>query len=161
MLTGDARKVGESVARELGIDEAITPNFFRRTRWPVWNACWQKSATMKNWPLSGTASTTLPCWAGPTWASPWARWVQDAAIEAADVVLMDDRPTRIADAMRIARKTLRIVRQNIVFALGVKGVVLALGAAGLANMWAAVFADVGVSVIAILNAMRALDVRKK
>ena len=85
----------------------------------------------------------------------------DAAMEAADVVLMDDRPTRIADAMRIARKTLRIVRQNIVFALGVKGVVLALGAAGLANMWAAVFADVGVSVIAILNAMRALDVRKK
>ena len=54
----------------------ITPNFFRRTRWPVWNACWQKSATMKNWPLSGTASTTLPCWGGPTWASPWARWVR-------------------------------------------------------------------------------------
>ena len=82
-----------------------------------------------------------------------------AAIEAADVVLMDDQPSKVATAIRIARRTLRIVRQNIVFALGVKAVVLLLGAMGLANMWAAVFADVGVSVIAILNAMRALRTR--
>ena len=80
----------------------------------------------------------------------------DAAIEAADVVLMDDKPSKIALAIRIARKTRSIVRQNIVFALGVKFLVLGLGAFGLANMWEAVFADVGVSVIAILNSMRAL-----
>ena len=80
----------------------------------------------------------------------------DAAIEAADVVLMDDQPSKIAAAIRLSRRTLRIVRQNIVFALGVKLLFLALGAFGLANMWEAVFADVGVSVIAILNATRAL-----
>ena len=80
----------------------------------------------------------------------------DAAIEAADIVLMDDNIMKIPAVMRIARKTLRIVKQNIVFALGVKAAVLILGALGMANMWAAVFADVGVSVIAILNSMRAL-----
>ena len=83
----------------------------------------------------------------------------DAAIEAADVVLMDDDLTKLSLAIKIARKTLRIVRQNIVFALGVKGVVLLLGAFGVATMWEAVFADVGVSVLAILNAMRALKVK--
>lgn len=85
----------------------------------------------------------------------------DAAIEAADVVLMDDKPENIARAIRIARKTMRIVRQNIVFALGVKLAVLLLAAAGLANMWLAVFADVGVAVLAILNAMRAMRVGGK
>ena len=84
----------------------------------------------------------------------------DAAIEAADVVIMTDEPSKIATAMRISRKTLRIVRQNIVFALGVKALVLILGALGIASMWAAVFADVGVAVIAILNAIRALRVPK-
>ena len=80
----------------------------------------------------------------------------DAAIEAADVVLMDDDVRKIAAVVRISRKTLGIVKQNIVFALGVKALVLLLGAFGMANMWEAVFADVGVSVIAILNSMRAL-----
>ena len=84
----------------------------------------------------------------------------DAAIEAADVVIMTDEPSKIAAAMRISRKTLRILRQNIVFALGIKAIVLILGAAGFASMWAAVFADAGVSVIAILNAVRALQVAK-
>ena len=84
----------------------------------------------------------------------------DAAIEAADVVIMTDEPSKIATAMRISRKTLRIVHQNIVFALGVKALVLILGALGIASMWAAVFADVGVAVIAILNAIRALRVPK-
>ena len=78
-----------------------------------------------------------------------------------DVVLMDDKPSRIAGAVLIAKKTLRIVRQNIIFALAVKGIILLLGALGMANMWEAVFADVGVSVIAILNAMRALRVKIK
>ena len=80
----------------------------------------------------------------------------DAAIEAADVVLMDDDVTKIASVVKISRKTLSIVKQNIVFALGVKALVLILGAFGVANMWEAVFADVGVSVIAILNSMRTL-----
>ena len=84
----------------------------------------------------------------------------DAAIEAADVVLMDDNPTKIPLAIRIARRTMGIVHQNIVFALGVKGAILLLGALGYAGMWAAVFADVGVSVIAILNASRALRIPK-
>ena len=82
----------------------------------------------------------------------------DAAIEAADVVLMDDQPSKIATAIRIAKKTLGIVKQNIVFALAIKGLFLIMGAFGVANMWEAVFADVGVAVIAILNAMRALKV---
>ena len=84
----------------------------------------------------------------------------DAAIEAADIVLMDDRPSNIARAMRVARKTMRIVWQNIVFALGVKILILALAAMGVANMWLAVFGDVGVAVIAILNAMRAMRVER-
>ena len=85
----------------------------------------------------------------------------DAAIEAADIVLMDDEPSKIADAVQTARKTLRIVRQNIIFALAVKAFFLILGAFGVANMWEAVFADVGVSVIAILNATRALSAEKR
>jgi Cd2+/Zn2+-exporting ATPase len=84
----------------------------------------------------------------------------DASIEAADVVLMDDNPAKIPLAIRIARRTMGIVHQNIVFALGVKGAILLLGALGYAGMWAAVFADVGVSVIAILNASRALRIPK-
>jgi Cd2+/Zn2+-exporting ATPase len=84
----------------------------------------------------------------------------DAAIEAADVVLMTDEPSKIATVKTIACKTLRIARENIIFAIGIKLIVLALGALGYASMWAAVFADVGVSVIAILNAIRILNVKK-
>ena len=84
----------------------------------------------------------------------------DAAIEAADVVLMDDDPVKIAKAIRISRKCIGIVYQNIYFALGVKGICLLLGALGIANMWIAIFADVGVMVIAVLNAIRALSVKK-
>ena len=84
----------------------------------------------------------------------------DAAIEAADVVLMDDNPLKVSKAIRIARKCMGIVRENIVFALGVKGICLVLGALGIANMWLAVFADVGVMILAVLNAIRALFVSK-
>ena len=84
----------------------------------------------------------------------------DAAIEAADVVLMDDDPKKIAKAIRISRKCMRIVYENIYFALGIKAVCLILGALGIANMWLAIFADVGVMVLAILNAMRTLFVKK-
>ena len=84
----------------------------------------------------------------------------DAAIEAADVVLMDDDPMKIAKAIRISRKCLRIVYQNIVFAIGIKLICLVLGAVGIANMWLAIFADVGVMILAVLNAIRALFVKK-
>lgn len=83
----------------------------------------------------------------------------DAAIEAADIVIMTDEPSKIAKAMKISRKTLRIVKENIVFAIGVKMLILVLAAFGIATMWAAVFADVGVAFIAILNAMRAMRTR--
>ena len=83
----------------------------------------------------------------------------DAAIEAADIVLMDDKPSNIARAIRIARKTMSIAWQNIIFALGVKLIVLILAAFGIANMWLAVFADVGVAIIAILNAMRCMSIK--
>ena len=82
----------------------------------------------------------------------------DAAIEAADIVLMDDKPSKVAQAIDISKRTMRIVRQNIIFALSVKGIILILGALGLANVWIAVFGDVGVMILAILNAMRALKV---
>ena len=84
----------------------------------------------------------------------------DAAIESADVVLMDDKPSKIAEAVRIARKTMRIVWENIIFALAVKVIILVLGAVGIANMWLAVFGDVGVLIIAILNAVRCMRVKK-
>ena len=84
----------------------------------------------------------------------------DAAIEAADVVLMDDNPLKIAQAIELARKCMGIVYENIVFALGVKGICLILGAVGIANMWLAIFADVGVMVIAVLNAIRCLRVKE-
>ena len=83
----------------------------------------------------------------------------DAAIESADVVLMDDKPSKIATAIRISRKTMRIVWENIIFALGVKVIILVLGAVGIANMWLAVFGDVGVLIIAILNAVRCMRVK--
>ena len=84
----------------------------------------------------------------------------DAAIEAADVVLMDDDPLKIAKAIKLSKKCMRIVYENIVFAIGVKGLCLVLGALGIANMWLAIFADVGVMILAVLNAIRALFVRK-
>ena len=84
----------------------------------------------------------------------------DAAIEAADIVLMDDNPKKIAEAIKISKKTIGVVKQNIVFALGIKGIILFIGALGFANMWLAVFADVGVSFLAILNSMRILQKEK-
>lgn len=97
----------------------------------------------------------------PILASLWGGLGSDAAIEAADVVLMDDDTQKIAMAIEISRKTLRIVWQNIVMALGIKIICLLLGALGIANMWLAIFADVGVLIIAVLNAMRAMSVVKK
>ena len=158
MLTGDARKVGESVARELGIDE-YDAELLPADKVASLERLLAEKREGEKLAFVGDCMNDAPVLSRADVGIAMGALGSDAAIEAADVVLMDDKPARIADAVRIARKTLRIVRWNIVFALGVKGVVLALGAAGVANMWAAVFADVGVSVIAILNAMRALDVK--
>ena len=160
MLTGDAREVGESVARELGLDEVHTQLLPADKVRQVEKLLQEKSPKGKL-AFVGDGINDAPVLSRADVGIAMGGLGSDAAIEAADIVLMDDAPSKIADAIGIARRTLSIVRQNIVFALGVKGLVLLLGALGAANMWEAVFADVGVSVIAILNASRALQVKKK
>ena len=159
MLTGDAQAVGESVGKQLGLDEVYTQLLPAGKVERVEALLQQKSAKGKL-VFVGDGINDAPVLSRADVGIAMGAMGSDAAIEAADVVLMDDRPSKIAKAVQISRKTLRIVRQNIVFALTVKAVFLVLGAVGLANMWEAVIADVGVSVIAIINAMRALKVQK-
>ena len=159
MLTGDAKAVGEAVAADLGLDEVHTQLLPGGKVDRVEELLSQKSPKGAL-AFVGDGINDAPVLSRADVGIAMGALGSDAAIEAADVVLMDDKPSKIAAAIGIARKTLRIVRQNIVFALAVKALVLILGAAGLANMWEAVFADVGVSVIAILNAMRALNAGK-
>ena len=159
MLTGDAKAVGESVARQLGIDEVYT-QLLPADKVARVEKLLEKKDAKEKLAFVGDGINDAPVLSRADIGIAMGAMGSDAAIEAADVVLMDDKPSKIATAIEIAKKTLRIVRQNIVFALAVKALVLALGAFGLANMWEAVFADVGVSVIAILNAMRALRTDK-
>lgn len=158
MLTGDKLEIAEKTAQELGIDE------FHAEMLPEDKVSYVEKliSETKNGSLifAGDGINDAPVLARADIGVAMGALGSDAAIEAADVVLMDDNPAKIATAIRIAKKTLRIVRQNVVFALGVKLLVLLLGALGKANMFYAVFADVGVSVIAILNAMRALKKTK-
>ena len=157
MLTGDAEAVARSVAAELGVDE------YHAELLPADKVTWtekllaEKSAGGKL-AFVGDGINDAPVLTRADIGIAMGALGSDAAIEAADIVLMDDKPSKIATAMRISRKTLRIVKQNIWFALGVKAAVLVLGALGYASMWAAVFADVGVAFIAILNATRCLRV---
>ncbi len=155
MLTGDAKQVGEGMARQLGLDEVHSELLPGDKVNEVERLLKETSANGKL-AFVGDGINDAPVLSRADVGIAMGAMGSDAAIEAADIVLMDDQPAKIALAIRIARKTLRIVRQNIVFALGVKGLVLILAAFGTATMWEAVFADVGVSVIAILNAMRAL-----
>ena len=155
MLTGDAQAVGESVGKQLGLDEVHAQLL------PADKVEWVEALLAKKTgkgclAFVGDGINDAPVLSRADVGIAMGGLGSDAAIEAADVVLMDDKPSKIAVAIRIAQKTLVIVRQNIAFALGVKALVLVLGALGQANMWEAVFADVGVSVIAILNAMRAM-----
>lgn len=159
MLTGDTDAVGQKVAKELNIDKAYTELLPADKVDRVEEIINQKSAQGKL-VFVGDGINDAPVLARADIGIAMGGLGSDAAIEAADVVIMTDEPSKIAVAMKISKKTLRIVRQNIVFALGVKAIVLILGAFGAATMWAAVFADVGVSVIAIINAMRALRVEK-
>lgn len=157
MLTGDAEAIGQSVANTLRLDAAYTELLPADKVEKMETLLEEKSAKGKL-VFVGDGINDAPVLARADIGIAMGGLGSDAAIEAADVVIMTDEPSRIATAMKIARKTLGIVNQNIVFALAVKVVVLALGAFGYASMWAAVFADVGVSVIAILNAIRALNV---
>ena len=159
MLTGDAKAVGESVAQELGLDEVHT-QLLPADKVTRVEALLGEVSPKGALAFVGDGINDAPVLSRADIGIAMGGLGSDAAIEAADIVLMDDKPSKLADAIRIARRTLAIVRQNIVFALAVKSLVLALSAAGAANMWEAVFADVGVSVIAILNAMRALKTVK-
>ncbi|MBM6977367.1 heavy metal translocating P-type ATPase [Intestinimonas butyriciproducens] len=155
MLTGDAKAVGESVAAQLGLDEVHT-QLLPADKVEQVEALLSEKTGKGCLAFVGDGINDAPVLSRADIGIAMGGLGSDAAIEAADVVLMDDKPSKIAVAIRIAQKTLVIVRQNIVFALGVKALVLVLGAVGEANLWEAVFADVGVSVIAILNAMRAM-----
>lgn len=159
MLTGDADAVGQDVARRLGLDRAYTELLPADKVDRVEELLEQKSEKGML-AFVGDGINDAPVLARADVGIAMGALGSDAAIEAADVVLMTDEPSKIAAVMQIARKTIRISNENIVFALGVKFLVLILGALGRANMWAAVFADVGVSVIAILNAIRAMRVKR-
>ena len=155
MLTGDRRNVAEAVAKEIGLDE-VHAQLLPGDKVDAVESLMKFLPENKKLAFVGDGINDAPVLSRADVGIAMGSMGSDAAIEAADVVLMDDDPRKIADIVRISRKTMGIVMQNIVFALGVKFVVLAMGAFGVANMWEAVFADVGVSVIAILNAMRAL-----
>lgn len=155
MLTGDRRNVAEAVAKEIGLDE-VHAQLLPGDKVDAVESLMKFLPESKKLAFVGDGINDAPVLSRADVGIAMGSMGSDAAIEAADVVLMDDDPRKIADIVRISRKTMGIVMQNIVFALGVKFVVLAMGAFGVANMWEAVFADVGVSVIAILNAMRAL-----
>ncbi|GAA6409057.1 heavy metal translocating P-type ATPase [Blautia hominis] len=160
MLTGDAKAVGEKVAEKLGLDLAYT-ELLPADKVEHMERLLAETSEKGRQAFVGDGINDAPVLARADIGIAMGGLGSDAAIEAADIVIMTDEPSKIASAMGISRKTLRIVRQNIIFALGVKGIMLLLGACGIASMWAAVFADVGVSVIAILNAVRALRVPKE
>ncbi len=157
MLTGDRAEVAQAVARELGIDE-VEAQLLPQDK--VGKVEELLDTARGNLAFVGDGINDAPVLTRADVGIAMGAMGSDAAIEAADVVLMDDKPSNIARAVRLARRTMAIVWQNIVFAIGVKVLILVLAAFGIAGMWLAVFGDVGVAVIAILNAMRAMDVKR-
>ena len=161
MLTGDRKEVGEDVAKGLGLSEyhaELLPADKVTYVDDLLNS--QPSTLNSQVAFVGDGINDAPVLARADVGIAMGGLGSDAAIEAADVVLMDDKPSKIALAIRIARRTLRIAKQNVWFAIGVKIMVLVLAVFGIATMWMAVFADVGVTVLAVLNAMRALKVNQ-
>ena len=156
MLTGDRKAVGEAVAAKLGLDE-VNAQLLPADKVAKVEELLAQLNGKRKLAFVGDGINDAPVLSRADVGIAMGSMGSDAAIEAADIVLMDDDPAKIADVVRISRKTMSIVKQNIIFALGVKAIVLIMGAFGVANMWEAVFADVGVSVIAIINAMRALS----
>ena len=159
MLTGDRADVAEAVGGRLGLDE-VRAQLLPQDKVAEVERLLAEEREGGRLAFVGDGINDAPVLTRADVGIAMGAMGSDAAIEAADVVLMDDRPSKIASAMRVARKTMRIVWQNIVFAIGVKVLILVLAALGLANMWLAVFGDVGVAVIAILNAMRAMSVER-
>lgn len=160
MLTGDSKRVAEAVAAELGIDE-VRSELLPADKVTEVERLLQEKGHGEVLAFVGDGINDAPVLSRADIGIAMGALGSDAAIEAADIVLMDDNPGKIALAIRISRKCIRIVYENIVFALGVKAVCLVLGAFGIANMWMAIFADVGVMVLAVLNAVRCLRIRKK
>ena len=156
MLTGDRKEAAETVVQTLGIDE-VHAELLPGGKVEQVEALLKAEKEKERLAFVGDGINDAPVLTRADIGIAMGSMGSDAAIEAADIVLMDDDVTKIASVVKIARKTLRIVKQNIVFALAIKALVLILGALGMANMWEAVFADVGVSVIAILNSMRTLN----
>ncbi len=159
MLTGDRRDVAEAVAKKLGLDE-VHAQLLPEDKVSAVERLLRLERGDGKLAFVGDGINDAPVLMRADIGIAMGAMGSDAAIEAADVVLMDDKPSNIARAMRVARKTMRIVWQNIVFAIGVKVLILVLAALGIANMWLAVFGDVGVAIIAILNAMRAMRVER-
>ena len=159
MLTGDAKRVADKVAVDLGIDEVYSELLPGDKVTMVEKLLSQKAGEKEKLAFVGDGINDAPVLSRADIGIAMGAMGSDAAIEAADIVLMDDDPLKIAKAIRIARKCLRIVYENIYFAIGIKVICLIFGALGIANMWVAIFADVGVMVIAVLNAIRTLYVK--
>lgn len=159
MLTGDARKVADAVGRELGVDE-VRSELLPGDKVDEVEKLIAAKGEKEKLAFVGDGINDAPVLSRADIGIAMGALGSDAAIEAADIVLMDDDPAKIATAMKISKKTLRIVHQNIVFALVIKFACLALGAVGFVNMWWAIFADVGVMILAVLNATRALSFKE-
>ena len=159
MLTGDLKHVGESIGRTLDLDEVYT-ELLPQEKVSIFESLKNDKSHKGNIIYVGDGINDAPVLAIADVGIAMGGLGSDAAIEAADIVIMTDEPSKIATSIRIAKRTRRIVWQNIIFAMSVKGVFLVLGALGVASMWEAVFADVGVSVLAILNAMRVIKNKK-
>ena len=159
MLTGDKEEVGKKVAESIGITH-VFGNLLPGDKVAKVEQLLKEKPEGKTLAFVGDGINDAPVLARADLGAAMGGIGSDAAIEAADIVLMDDDPRKLSLAMRISRKTMRLVWQNIVFALAVKAVCLVLGALGIANMWVAIFADVGVMVLCVLNAARALDTKR-
>ena len=160
MLTGDRKNVGEHVAKELGLDKVYTELLPDGKVEKVESLLKEKSEKGKL-AFVGDGINDAPVLALADIGIAMGGLGSDAAIEAADIVLMTDEPSKIVDAIHLSKKTMRIVKENIIFAIVIKVLVLVLSAFGLSTMWEAVFADVGVSIIAIINALRVLRVKNR
>ena len=158
MLTGDRDQVARQVAGELGVDQVYS-QLLPADKVEKVEELLAEKPPKKKLAFVGDGINDAPVLSRADIGIAMGAMGSDAAIEAADVVLMDDDPMQIPKAIRISKKCLGIVYQNIVFAIGVKGICLVLGALGIANMWLAIFADVGVMILAVLNAIRALFVK--
>ena len=159
MLTGDNKSVGSKVAKELGLDK-VYAELLPADKVEKLEELFSQKSTKGKLAFVGDGINDAPVLARADIGIAMGGLGSDAAIEAADIVIMTDEPSKIATAMKISKKTLKIAHQNIVFAIGIKIIVLILSAFGITTMWAAIFADVGVTIIAVLNAFRALNVKK-